>query len=44
MVKQPLRVQFAYKVAVRHVYFLLHQREKKELPFNMAVGKEELMH
>ena len=25
-------------VAVRRVYFLLHQREKKQVPFSMAIG------
>ena len=30
-------------VAVGHVYFLVLQREKKEVPFSMATGNE-LMH
>ena len=35
----------AYIIAsVGHVLFLLHQRKKKEVPFSMAIGKEELMH
>ena len=31
-------------VASGHVYFLLYQREKREIPFSMAVGNEELRH
>ena len=31
-------------VAVGHVCFLLHKREKKEVPFSMAIRNEELMH
>ena len=30
-------------VAVGHHYFLLYRREKKEVPFSMAVGNGELM-
>ena len=30
-------------VAAGHVYFLMHQRQKKEVPFSMAVGNEKLM-
>ena len=30
-------------VAVGHVYFLLHQSEKQEVPFSMAIGNEELI-
>ena len=31
-------------VSAGHVYILMHQREKEEVPFSMAIGNRELMH
>ena len=29
--------------AIGHIYFLLHKREKREVPFNMTIGNRELL-
>ena len=39
----PIKGNNAFNSGRGHVYFLLHQREKKEI-FNMAIGNEELKH
>ena len=31
-------------MAVGYVYFILHQRGEKQVPFSMAIGNDELMH
>ena len=43
MVLKAISATMPIQVPVGHVYFLLHQREKMEVPFSMAIRNEELV-